>query len=1022
MTGKKSFLGWLAAGLVSLSASAFVFAGNLVQDGNFEPLTGWVVLGDRASTSLDSASQSLCIIGAEKPTSLRQQDLALSAGRKYKISCKMKVEDCEGKNYGISVITSGWTWAAPFLKPETASSAWVDLKTEITLPQSNNGKYELVFQGPTKGKIYAKNILLEPLGGDSAAGQKAFYLKTPSFSKDNLVANGDFSVGEFFPDAWIAYGYDHGLVYDKKGGKDGMAALGVRQHAASVRQPGVILVPGETYKMSGFLKAKAFKGTDGKLARGGVIVITDGWKSENGILVDSSDTDWKYFEKVFTAPPTKGNTYNVLFYTGGNSGELWACDIKLQARRQSITPYESSELQRIYPIKPKIDAISSDAPLLTLGFPYVQKDEEQSHECRVSSQGFDKSYPLKDGEVQADLKGLPEGKHKLDAAIINKRTGQILCKTQIQVKIVAPLKMDISKVKPLNSMVSELLSTELSISLESTLECAFANPRDGWVFVAATPATASDGLCVSLPGDKRGAPAVQVEGSVSPVEALRWLPAGEQKVLLSAKQAAKVKLVVRSIPELLYDAPNYSPYKFDTQAAGKYDWAFMEKYVLPCATTFIRGALKPEEQSMARARGMRWLSDARVPGMALGTEESLNADELAANYAKAPGYSDPKFDGLAADEFYFVGVSPAAYATYARALEKLYQNVPQDKGYYAWITSGVPYSKMIFGDFISQVASHGGLLLFEAYPEPAPSEERAKAVTDDFIVNTLKVCKQAYPDAQKSMAYMIGTHAMPLDITQFFMPEIDHKYLLDLTINVMANSHEFQGLGGLGIYTSGHADEETLRWTCRLIRHYGVEGKKEMLSKEYGYSYIPGIISNCDFEKGIEGWNCTQAEEGSIKPDSVKKYGAAQSRWGLFSGQPGLGDSFLVMRRSEKAPNRVSQAMKGLVPGKLYAVQFVVADYAGIKDSGATAARHAFKANIDGALVIPEKSYVLVEKVGRALGKNKFFGNIHRVVFRAESTSAMLSLSDWISDKEAGGPAGQELIVNFVHAAPYFEE
>ncbi|HCE44046.1 MAG TPA: hypothetical protein DET40_10905 [Lentisphaeria bacterium] len=1010
------------AGLLGLTACVNVSAGNLVQNGSFEPLSGWVIVGDKSSASFDSASQSICITGAEKPASVRQLDLAVRAGRKYQLSCKMKAEACEGKEYGLSVINSGWTWAAGFLKPEGANSDWVDLKGEIIPLQSNNGKYEMIFRGPAKGRIYVKEIALVPVGGDSAEAVQPLNVRANCFSKDNLVMNGDFSVGEVFPDAWIAYAYDCGLVYDRKGGKDGMPALGVRQHATSVRQPGVILVPGETYRMSGFLKTKGFKGPDGKVPRGGVVVITDGWKAEVGILADSPDTGWKYFEKVFTAPPTVGNTYSILFYTTENSGELWACDVKLQARRQSLSPFEASEFQRIYPINPRTDAIPADAPLLTLGFPYVQKGEEQNYECQVSAKDFDKSFPLKDGQVQADLKGLPEGEYKLDTAIVNKHTGQAISKTQIQVKIIAPLKMDLSNVKPLNSMVSELLSTELALDPAASSECVFANPRDGWVFVAATPAAATDGVSVSLTGDKKGTPAVQADGSALPVEAMRWLPAGEQKVSISAKQLTKVKLVVRSIPELLYDAPNYSPYKFDSKAAGNYDWAFIEKYVLPCTTTFSRGSLKPDELAKAKSRGMRWLSNIPVAVTPLGMEDKLDADEIAAAYAKDPGYTDPKFDGATADEFWFSGTSPVVHATYARAIEKLYQKIPQDKSYYAWITCGVPYSKMIFGDFMSQIANHNGLLLFEAYPEPAADELLTKTLLEDFIVNSLKVCKQVFPGVQKSMGYMIGTHSMPLDINQFSIPSVDHKYLLDLTVNAIANSPEFQGLGGLGIYTSGHADEETLRWTARLIRHYGVEGSKEMLSRKFGYTYIPGIISNCDFEKGSESWTCMPAEPDSIKPDSFKKYGVSQARWGLNAIQSGLGDSFMVMRRSNKAPNKVSQSMKGLVPGNLYAVQFLVADYAGIKAPGAKAAKYAFSANIEGSHIIPEKSYVLIGTNGIALGKGKYFGNIHRLVFRAGSASATLSLSDWTSDKEAGGPAGQELIVNFVHAAPYFEE
>ncbi len=48
--------------------------------------------------------------------------------------------------------------------------------------------------------------------------------------------------------------------------------------------------------------------------------------------------------------------------------------------------------------------------------------------------------------------------------------------------------------------------------------------------------------------------------------------------------------------------------------------------------------------------------------------------------------------------------------------------------------------------------------------------------------------------------------------------------------------------------------------------------------------------------------------------------------------------------------------------------------------------------------------------------------NHHRVMFRATGKTATLNISDWLSDQEAEGPVGQELMLNYVQVQPYFEE
>jgi hypothetical protein len=42
-------------------------------------------------------------------------------------------------------------------------------------------------------------------------------------------------------------------------------------------------------------------------------------------------------------------------------------------------------------------------------------------------------------------------------------------------------------------------------------------------------------------------------------------------------------------------------------------------------------------------------------------------------------------------------------------------------------------------------------------------------------------------------------------------------------------------------------------------------------------------------------------------------------------------------------------------------------------------------------------------------------------VFRAQGTTARLTVSDWPDEKEPGGPFGQEQTFNFLEIQPYHE-
>tara|TARA_B100001123_G_scaffold291655_1_gene325142 strand:- start:3125 stop:3274 length:150 start_codon:yes stop_codon:yes gene_type:complete len=48
--------------------------------------------------------------------------------------------------------------------------------------------------------------------------------------------------------------------------------------------------------------------------------------------------------------------------------------------------------------------------------------------------------------------------------------------------------------------------------------------------------------------------------------------------------------------------------------------------------------------------------------------------------------------------------------------------------------------------------------------------------------------------------------------------------------------------------------------------------------------------------------------------------------------------------------------------------------------------------------------------------------NYHWRVFRATRDRALLTISDWSSNQNPGGPSGQELMFNFIEVQPYFAD
>jgi hypothetical protein len=134
------------------------------------------------------------------------------------------------------------------------------------------------------------------------------------------------------------------------------------------------------------------------------------------------------------------------------------------------------------------------------------------------------------------------------------------------------------------------------------------------------------------------------------------------------------------------------------------------------------------------------------------------------------------------------------------------------------------------------------------------------------------------------------------------------------------------------------------------------------------------------------------------------------------------------MKRSSMGPNRVSQEVAKLQPGKLYSLKMFTIDYQDLIEGRSERQKHAISIALDGVDVIPEKSFQHIFpncysiKLGPFDDQHKAWMNYHWRVFRPRGTTAKLTITDWASHSEPGGPIGQEIALNFIEVQPYLED
>ena len=575
--------------------------------------------------------------------------------------------------------------------------------------------------------------------------------------------------------------------------------------------------------------------------------------------------------------------------------------------------------------------------------------------------------------------------------------------------------------KILNNLVTETVN--IRDVAADTKSLAFTNPRDGWVFISCTAAVRErDKVALAVKTGAKTQDWIVHDGSAPPPpawqgtgttrEAMRQLAAGPHELLITRAGSPKIReLIVRAVPEMIYVRAGARP-RFTPE--GPRDFEYLGKHVLPHVNAIVtasRGGLSAQHRPHVeqwKDAGRRAITEASIPFLHGDKKTPISAEHAYKFWNGYGGYADPLLDGILADEF--CGGYPARVPAWTEAVLRTYRE--KGKAFYPYC--GNVYHSETIHPLLRAAVKTGGMIAWERYLKEQATAGAAWRLMQDVLAHGAMGWREQLPDVFGRLIICFGYFSTPLE-TLNAEPGADFKVFMDLEANMVATHPAFEGVGGFMHYTGALSDDETARWAARLYRHYGIEGKTGMLSKD---PYCPKHIVNPDFREGTDGWAVNAAEPGSIRADDSPGFGWLQGRY----PEGPEGDTVLVVRRSTNARNRVRQTMKDLEPDQLYSLKLISADF---KDMSKEE-KHAIRIEIAGATLLPEKCYAHVFNnyyhcTPRYPKRQTAWMNYRRLVFRARGERAGLTISDWKSADEPGGPIGQELMINFVEVQPYIE-
>lgn len=602
-----------------------------------------------------------------------------------------------------------------------------------------------------------------------------------------------------------------------------------------------------------------------------------------------------------------------------------------------------------------------------------------------------------------DVRALPWGAYDLWASFHDDAGREIVSTKQLATVLPGGKQ----QIRVLNNLASELMDAR-SRGLLDQPRIEFMNPRDGWVWFHAA------GSCTLTLGEDR---LLAAEGGRPAVEAMRRLPAGRHAVQVAG---TPTDLAIRAIPALVY---NVYPSTSMIQPFGSNTWERLGKHMLPNVNMIESPIVDTPEYRQWLGQGKRWLANVQAPGLI--DKKQWTAEKMlgvwlkpgtSTAHAERPGLQLSKLSGMQVDEYYPGAPSARSLSALTFSLARLAEH-PAFAGK-QWI----PFLAGKFGAtrdnlLMKTLLGAGWPFSEEVYVGEMPTEpENVSNIRSSFL-GVAAAYQSAFPGSLRRMIFTPMYAYLPYCTTNRY-PQADFRVHLDMQMQLLAADPAFFGLWGVQPYRSNYVDEEILNCMGRLLRHYCIEGRTErMLSDPYELRHV----TDPDFEAGTKHWQIAAAEKDAVGTGKFAGYGGLQGRYpaGAF------GDTFVLLKRSAKRPNTVSQQLQGLKPGRLYSVKLITGDYADLTGGKTRREQQAISITLDGAAVLPggfHYPFPSCRGPKPFTAQAPFWMTYHWLRFGAAGPTAKLSISDWDRPDSPGGPIGQQVMCSFVEVQPVLTE
>ncbi len=805
----------------------------------------------------------------------------------------------------------------------------------------------------------------------------------------NLVINSDFAANpNAFPPYWTTLNHGGARVdYLNVGGPEGrgFVRLTTTGRPARLQQMNLTLVQGEKYRLGAWIRTR---GVVNKAS--GIRVGAGSYPEQKHNCLaglPANQLEWKYYEKEITLPDTVQPLYpyytiDIVLEPGG--GTLDVTGVVLYPVTEKARLASKSQMATMTPCLVPLGwlhYIPESKPVMDFFWVGTFPGDPDNAICQFTFSKNRKTVtaPFSLKRFRVDFSGAAEsGKQELQIKILSKSSKAVLFEETYPIRV-----MSIPEITPNAKSLNNLVTEIYNQPVPDGTKVQVANPRYGFVLFRFIP-DGNQKFAVTLNGEQL------FDQTAWQSETIRVLEPGNYQVAVAG---AKGNLVIRLIPDVL----TFALWTPRMPGNGKYDWEFAKKHIFPGLTTLNIGEISPTNYAEMKAMGRQFLENYGIqnwqnPNIAEDNLKRMQKDRVFKNLHN---------DGTTMDEAecqYPVMLDPYAWAL------KRFAN-PNNKLIVTYQTGAFSPAFLNQLSAASNASQGRSWLAMEIYPRG----QKTLADMQNMIHNTAQqwdILRDIAPGLFSKVGVAWGNFSCPPNQSLAHYPHIDYKYVLDMKMHAIANHPSFKGVGKVGFWGSYAADEEVVRWSFKLMRHYAFEGKKEMLSDKYGFTLIPGYLQNCDFTDGLRHWQST----GDVSVDSFPGYGYKSIR---LHGSEGAGDTFALLRRHPNQVAEVRQTATGLTKGKKYLLYFYVGDYDDVIQKRQRPGALPLDVTLTGAKILQKVHYT--GNNTKAIDGAAFV-NIHKLIFEAESENVELRFSN----REAA--AGSALMLNYICLRPYFEE